>query len=114
MPLIYKIIPKSFWRDSDPGRLFSRAQRNRAHRVIDFSSATQVVETAARDLAGRRDLLLLAVDVSKLGRALQWEASGDGTDVPRLHGPLPPDAVVSAAALPLSDNGTHDFTGLIL
>jgi uncharacterized protein (DUF952 family) len=66
---------------------------------VHFSTAEQVVETAARYFDGQRGLTMLGVDETALGDALRWEPSRGGALFPHLYGPLPVEAVVTAAAL---------------
>lgn len=68
---------------------------------MHFSTAEQLVETAARRFAGRRGLVLLAVDAQRLGEHLRWEPAPrrDGL-FPHLYASLPMDAVVAEIALP--------------
>jgi uncharacterized protein (DUF952 family) len=49
------------------------------------------------------------VDATALGAALRWEESRGGALFPHLHGPLPQDAVIEAAPLPLGGDGRHVF-----
>ncbi|MGW0103603.1 DUF952 domain-containing protein [Nocardia sp. NPDC003354] len=59
-----------------------------------------MVETARRFFAGVTGLTVLAVDESRLGDALRWEASRGGALFPHLYAALPVDAVVAAHPLP--------------
>jgi uncharacterized protein (DUF952 family) len=76
---------------------------------IHFSTAAQVVETAAKHFAGQGDLLLIAIDTTSLGEALRWEPSRGGDLFPHLYGTFAPDAVQSVVPLPLDVDGRHVF-----
>ena len=80
---------------------------------IHFSTAEQVVDTAARHFAGVDGLTLLAVDADTLGSALRWEPSrGESPCSPILYGPLPVASVLWVRALPLDASGRHVFPDL--
>lgn len=109
MPLIYKICPRSLWRDAERQGRFTGAPVDVADGFIHFSTAAQVAETAARHFAGQDDLLLVAVEGDRLGEALRYEASRGGDLFPHLYGDLPLSAVVSVEEMPLGQNGRHSF-----
>jgi uncharacterized protein (DUF952 family) len=72
---------------------------------IHFSTRAQVLESAARHFAGRTDLMLVAVDPSRLGPALKWEPSRGGALFPHLYSPLDPAIVAWAAPLQVGPEG---------
>ena len=79
----------TYWPSQPPQSLF-----------IHLSFESQVIETANRWFLGRRDLLLLQVDDSKLGDALRVEANLPGGEkFPHLYRQLKTSEVVSV----------HDF-----
>jgi uncharacterized protein (DUF952 family) len=53
------------------------------------------------------------VDAKRLGDALKWEPSRGGDLFPHLYGKLRLGDVLRVDALPLRDDGTHDFAGLV-
>jgi uncharacterized protein (DUF952 family) len=108
--LIFKIVGESYWRDS--GDAFLGVGADLVDGFIHFSCAAQVAKTAARHFAGEKDLLLVAVDASRLGPALKWEASHGGELFPHLYGALSRDDVVWVKPLPLLADGRHDFSSL--
>ena len=57
--------------------------------------------------AGQRDLVLLAVDLVRLGASLRWEASRVGKLCAHLYGPLNLDHGISVEALLLEEDGSH-------
>jgi uncharacterized protein (DUF952 family) len=109
MPLVYKICPRSLWREAQAAGRFTGAPVDRADGFIHFSTAAQVAETAGRHFAGQEDLLLLAVEGDALGEALRYEPSRGGDLFPHLYGDLPLDAVVTVEELPLGPDGCHVF-----
>jgi len=79
---------------------------------IHFSTAAQVVESAARHRRGVADLLLLSVEAAALGAALRWEPSRGGQLFPHLYAPLPTARVLGAEPLVLGADGLHRFPAL--
>ncbi|NTV63395.1 MAG: DUF952 domain-containing protein, partial [Oscillochloris sp.] len=63
---------------------------------IHCSTREQVLATAARFFAGRRDLLLLAIDPARLSAELRYEEGDLGVRFPHLYGPLELGAVIAA------------------
>jgi uncharacterized protein (DUF952 family) len=111
--LIYKIVPAALWRAAQALAEFDGAPVDLADGYIHFSTARQVRDTAAKHFAGERDLLLVSVEAERLGDALRYERSRGGDLFPHLYGKLQFADVLRVDALPLRDDGTHDFTGLL-
>jgi uncharacterized protein (DUF952 family) len=99
---IYKILDAAEWAESEIRGHYDGSEVDRLDNFIHFSTAAQVHETARRHFAGRRNLVLVAVNADVLG-ALRWEPSRGGELFPHLYGPLP----VAAArwAKPIVRNG---------
>ncbi len=112
MPLIYKICPEALWREAERAGAFAGAPVDARDGYIHFSTAAQARETAAKHFAGRRDLLLIAVEAEALGDALRYEPSRGGDLFPHLYAPLPLSAVRRVAPLPLGPDGRHAFPDL--
>ncbi|MBV8848241.1 MAG: DUF952 domain-containing protein [Methylobacteriaceae bacterium] len=111
--LIYKIVPERLWRAAEALAQFDGAPVDVADGYIHFSTGAQVRETAAKHFAGARGLLLVTVEAERLGDALRFEASRGGDLFPHLYAPLQLADVLRIDALPLRDDGTHDFSGLV-
>jgi uncharacterized protein (DUF952 family) len=109
---IYKICKTAVGRAAAPAGVFRGAAIDRTDGFIHFSSAGQVVETAARHFAGAGDLVLVAVAEAALGPALKWETSRGGASFPHLYDALALDAVLWVKPLPLDANGRHVFPEL--
>jgi uncharacterized protein (DUF952 family) len=114
MPLIYKICPRTLWREAEAAGHFTGAPIDRQDGFIHFSTAAQVAETAARHFAGQDDLLIVAVEAGSLGDDLRYEPSRGGDLFPHLYGALPLTAVRSVDALPLGADGRHVFPAGLL
>jgi uncharacterized protein (DUF952 family) len=113
MILVYKILPETLWREATAKGVFAGAGVDLADGFIHFSTRAQVEETAARYFAGVSGLLLVAVEAERLGEALQWEPSRGGDLFPHLYAPLVVELVARVDPLPLRDDGSHDFSGLL-
>ena len=111
MPLIYKIVPESLWRDAERAGAFQGAPVDLADGYIHFSTSAQVQETADKHFAGQTDLLLVSFEADELGAALRWEPSRGGQLFPHLYAPLPTLAARAIHPLPLGGNGRHDLSG---
>jgi len=103
---IYHMCRRAEWERAVLGGVYPGSSQDVADGFMHFSTAEQIVESAARHRAGQDDLVLLAVEEERLGEVLRWERSRGGALFPHLYGPLPLDAVV---ALPLGPDGAHIF-----
>ena len=112
MTIIYKISDVALWNEAERAGIFTGAPVDVADGFIHFSTATQAAETAARHFAGRRDLVLVAVDADALGAALRHEPSRGGALFPHLYGTLALSAVRWVKPLPLGTDGRHIFPEL--
>ena len=112
MPTVYKICPIALWREAERTGAFGGSPVDLRDGFIHFSTAEQVAETAAKHFAGQRDLVLLRVDVAKLGDKLKWERSRGGALFPHLYGELDRAAVMQVDSLPFDVNGRHKFPPL--
>jgi|SRR6185295_6100942 len=112
MQTLYKICPAALWHEAERAGVFRGSEVDRRDKFIHFSTAAQVVETAAKHFAGQNDLLLISVDAGRLGSALKWEPSRGGSLFPHLYGPIAPNTVVRVDPLPLGPDGRHVFPSL--
>ena len=110
--IIYHMCRAEEWQAAQACGHHAGSSQDVADGFIHFSTAAQVVESAARHRAGQSGLVLLAVDAAALGDALKWEPSRGGQLFPHLYGPLPLGAVVAADPLPLGADGAHLFPAL--
>jgi uncharacterized protein (DUF952 family) len=109
---IYKICPKTLWREAEQASVFAGAPVDHSDGYIHFSTAAQAAETAARHFAGQDDLVLVAVDARALGPALRYEPSRGGQLFPHLYETLPLSAVRWVKPLPLGADSRHVFPEL--
>ena len=110
--LVYKICPVPLWLEAERAGEFQGSEADLRDGFIHFSTADQVRETAAKHFAGQSDLVLVSVDISKLGDRLKWEPSRGGALFPHLYGPLALEAVSRVDPLPLGPDGSHVFPPL--
>jgi uncharacterized protein (DUF952 family) len=109
---IFHMCREDEWRAALAIGVYSGSSQDQADGFIHFSTAEQVVESAAKHRAGQDGLVLLCVDADALGEALKWEESRGGALFPHLYGDLPVTAVLSAFPLPLGPDGKHVFPPL--
>jgi uncharacterized protein (DUF952 family) len=76
---------------------------------IHLSRGSQLAETVDKHFSGVDGLVLVAVDLSRLGDAVRWEPSRGGQLFPHIYGLLPVDAVVSTAALKRTPDGAIEL-----
>jgi uncharacterized protein (DUF952 family) len=107
--VVYKICPASLWRAAECAGVFRGSKADRRDGFIHFSTAAQVVETAAKHFAGQSDLLLVRIDAAKFGDRLKWEPSRAGALFPHLYGDLDLAAVMRVEPLPLGADQRHIF-----
>ncbi len=106
--LIYKIFRRPEWDALVAEGETAGAPVDLADGYIHFSTAQQVMATAAKHFATESDLVLVAVEADALGPALKWEASRGGALFPHLYRPLRLSEVVWDKSLPLGASG-HIF-----
>lgn len=108
---IYKICTRTEWNDALGVGVYAGSDHDRADGFVHFSTAGQVVETAAKHFAQQDDLVIVAVDPARLDEhALKWEPSRGGDLFPHLYGSLPADTAVWVKDLPwCADDKRHLF-----
>ena len=106
---IYHICGREEWQAAQSAGCYRGSSQDAADGFIHFSTAGQVVESAARHRAGQSGLVLLAIDPEELGAALRWEPSRRGELFPHLYGVLPLAALRGVWDLPLGADGRHVF-----
>ena len=111
--LIYHLARKSDFESARATGRYAGAREDGVDGFMHFSTAAQVVESAARHRAGEPDLMLVAVDPDRLGVALRWEPARGGVLFPHLYGALALDAIAWARPLELGADGRHRFPNLV-
>jgi uncharacterized protein (DUF952 family) len=104
--IAYKVMLASELRQMQRDGEFRGSPSDTADGYIHLSCASQVAATLDKHFSGVDDLALAAVDLSRLGDTVRWEASRDGQLFPHIYGLLPVEAVVSVAPLERAPDGT--------
>jgi uncharacterized protein (DUF952 family) len=86
--LVYKIARKSEWDEVHKTGSFTGSADDKRDGYIHLSAASQVLTTCDRYFSGENNLLLIALDTSRLGCALKWEESRGGEKFPHLYAAL--------------------------
>ena len=82
---------------------------------IHCSTAQQVIATANRIFKGRRDLVLLCVDTSRVKPEIRYENLEGGSNLfPHVYGALEVAAIVSMHDFPPQDDGSFTLPVLSL
>ena len=108
MIAIYKILREAEWATAVAAGVYTGSAVDHKDGFIHFSTAAQVIETAARHFARESDLVLVAFDADRMGRDLKWEPSRGGALFPHLYREARLDEVVWDKSLPLGASG-HIF-----
>jgi uncharacterized protein (DUF952 family) len=106
---IYHMCRADEWDAALRAGSYAGSSQDKADGFIHFSSAAQIVASAAKHRAGQDDLVLIEVPDEALGAALKWETSRGGASFPHLYGALDVTKVARAAALKLGPDGRHLF-----
>ena len=107
---VFKIIPRAEWAEITDA--YEGSAHDRADGFLHFSTAAQLPETLRRYYTGQNDLMLVAVDASKVGNALKWEhAPSRGEDFPHLYGVLLTSAVLWVKPIAKDANGEFQLPG---
>lgn len=109
--LIYKIFRAPEWAAFEAAGSTPGAPVDLADGFIHFSTASQAAETAAKHFTGEDGLMLVAVDVRRLGTDLKWEPSRGGALFPHLYRELDATDVAWTRPLGLGPDGRHIFPG---
>jgi uncharacterized protein (DUF952 family) len=107
--LIFKIVHAREWHEAERARVYAGSAKDRADGYLHFSTAEQVPGTLAKYYARMADLILVCVDVERLGSALKFEPSRDGALFPHLYESLALSAVSWAKPLRLDAAGAFEL-----
>jgi uncharacterized protein (DUF952 family) len=110
--LIYHMCPFEVWATALAAGTYSGTAQDQADGFIHFSTRAQIAESAKKHRAGQDGLVLVAVDIERLGDRLKWEAARGGDLFPHLYGPLDPAESANVHPLPLGPDGLHVFPAL--
>ena len=105
--LIYKIADAAAWRMALQAGRFDGSAEDLRDGFIHLSASTQTRATLAKHFVDRTDLVIAAVDATRLGPCLKWEIARDGAKFPHVYGPLEIAAVIWWRPLPMAADGVH-------
>jgi uncharacterized protein (DUF952 family) len=106
--VIFKIVQSTDWLVAEREGRFEGSAHDKLDGFMHFSTARQLAETLSRHYAGMDDLLLLAVDETKLGSDVRWENSASrGERFPHLYRALDVSAVQWKHPLARDAEGRH-------
>ncbi|MGG6896737.1 DUF952 domain-containing protein [Rhizobium sp. BR 315] len=107
MKFVYKIIPKSAWKEAEAQKEFKGFGIDLNDPFIHLSDGTQVASTLEKFFKSQNDLVLVEIDQESLGDSLVWEQS-DGDDLfPHLYCGLPLSSVTNVYQIALAADGKH-------
>mgnify|MGYP003352481450 CR=1 FL=1 len=106
---IYHMCKAAEWAAAQLSGRYDGSSQDKADGFIHFSTAAQILGSAAKHRAGQGDLVLIEADVACLGEALRWEPSRGGQLFPHVYGGLRLGCVRRSAPLPLGPDGRHVF-----
>ena len=105
--IIFHMCTKNEWQAAEAAGFYGGSSQDVTDGFIHFSTADQILESAAKHHKGKQDLVLLSVDTETLGDILRWELARGGSLFPHLYGQLPIKAVIRADDLVLGPEGLH-------
>lgn len=106
---IYHMCRADEWAHALKTGSYQGSSQDKADGFIHFSTAAQIVVSAAKHRAGQDDLVLIEVAADLLGPALKWEESRGGALFPHLYDALDVAKVARSAPLKLGPDGRHVF-----
>jgi uncharacterized protein (DUF952 family) len=86
--VIYKLLRKSEWQQSERSGSFSGSADDRRDGFIHLSAPDQLRGTFEKYFADEPEPVLVAFDAERLGPALKWEISRGGEYFPHFYGVL--------------------------
>jgi uncharacterized protein (DUF952 family) len=105
----YKLVDRTEWTTALAAGAYAGSAVDLADGYIHMSTAAQLAETARRHYDGRRELVLVEVDLAPLGAALKWEPSRGGDLFPHLFAPLPAGTDAPQRGLSVDADGVMRF-----
>src|SRR6202167_6814306 len=104
--IVYKIMSAAELKQMQRDGVFVGSPVDLADGYIHLSCGSQLAATLDKHFSGVDGLMLVAVDLSRLGDTVRWEPARGGQLFPHIYGSLPVEAVVSAASVERTADGT--------
>ncbi|MDP2673492.1 MAG: DUF952 domain-containing protein [Dehalococcoidia bacterium] len=106
--LILHITRRGDWEQAKSVRLY-RGDTLDSVGFIHCSTENQVLTVANTSFRGQRDLLLLCIDLDKVGSEVRFEGPSAGELFPHIYGPLNLDAIVNVLEFTPGKDGTFQL-----
>ena len=103
--IVYKVMSAAELKQMERDGVFRGSPADIADGYIHLSCGRHLAATLDKHFSGVDGLVLAAVDLSRLGDAVRWEAARGGELFPHIYGVLPIEAVISAASLERTADG---------
>jgi len=95
----YKILGQDEYAAWQRDGVYTGSPADTADGFNHLSATAQVAGTVERYYQGRTDLVLVAMDLTKLGDSVRWEAASNGALYPHVYGVLPLAAVIGSGSV---------------
>ncbi len=106
---VFKVTSREAWEAATTLGQFLGAAIDIADGYIHLSTSGQLIETVRKHFRGQSQLVIVTIEIDRLGDALRWEVSRGGALFPHLYGPLPMTAVSAVDELTMDERGEHCF-----
>lgn len=97
--IAFKVMTRDACEAMQLSGVFRGSSADLADGFIHMSTRAQLAATIGKHFHGQTDLVIVAVDVQRLGDAVRWERSRGGDLFPHLYGALPIAAVTGFQVL---------------
>jgi uncharacterized protein (DUF952 family) len=104
--IVYKIMSAAELNQMQRDGEFLGSPADLTDGYIHLSCGSQLAATLDKHFSGVDGLMLIAVDLSRLGDTVRWEPARGGQLFPHIHGRLPVEAVISITTLQRTVDGT--------
>ncbi len=104
--IAYKIMSATELEQMRREGVFHGSAVDVADGYIHLSCASQLAATLDRHFSGAEGLMLVAVDLARLGDTVHWEPARGGELFPHIYGVLPAEAVMAVAAVERAADGS--------
>lgn len=102
---VYKILTEAEWKTALVAGSYAGSADDARDGFIHLSAADQLAGTAAKHFKGKAGLVLVTLDIGRLGALLKWEPSRGGALFPHLYGTLDVGAALDVQPMPLAPDG---------
>ena len=109
--IAYKVMTATEFARMQREQVFHGSSVDRADGFIHLSTAAQLTETVDKHFREHTDLVVIAINLLRLGDAVRWEPSRGGALFPHIYGVLPMTAVVAAGPLERAADGSVQLPG---